>query len=54
MKKYHGFVSIQAYLKYLLAERRAVIQLDAVSALQDINHEINRIAKKLKIDYYAL
>ena len=54
MKEYKGFISVEAYLQYLLKERRALSEMGEGMAVLGINEEIAKTAHKLKLNYYAL
>ncbi len=41
-------------LKELVRARNECVNCGALWALQEINHEIAKLAKKLKIDYYTI
>ena len=54
MKKYKGFISKEAYLQYLLKERQALVEMGAGQEVLEINENIAKIARILKLDYYSL
>ncbi len=54
MKKYKGFISKEAYLQYLLQERKVLSENGNTMAILEINEEIANVADKIKVDYYSL
>jgi len=45
MKKYKGFVSKEAYLEYLLKERKALVENGAGMAVLETNEKRSQIRK---------
>lgn len=53
-KTYKGWVSKEAYLEYLLKERKALVEMGEGMSVLGINEVIARMARMLKLDYYSL